>query len=167
MERKEILFVNVRICSLIKMKPSPCSSFLFRLSREGLILVRLAYRVSGVLFSVSQNLQKGCLIFFQLGQSFLQIKKFLIAITDIISAYCKHVFCGGCICDVKLPERAKISSRKLPDVRYLPLNMFNFKIVLLIYALGMLYVRPILLTVCNRLIEITTTSVVCDVYIQF
>lgn len=45
--------------------------------------------------------------------------------------------------------------------------MFNFKIVLLIHALSILYVRPILLTVCNQLIEITTTSVVCDVYIQF
>lgn len=104
--------------------------------------------------------------FFFVGSVIFANKKFLIAITDIISAYCKHVFCGGCICDVKLPERAKIrSSRKLPDVRYLPLNMFNFKIVLLIYALGMLYVRPILLTVCNRLIEITTTSVVCDVHV--
>lgn len=28
----------------------------------------------------------------------------------------------------------------------------------------MLYVRPILLTVCNQLNEITTTSVVCNVY---
>lgn len=84
---------------------------------------------------------------------------------DIILVYCKYVFCGGCICDVKLLERVKILLWKLLDVCYLLFNMFNFKIVLLIYVLGMLYVRFIFLIVCNWLIEIIIISVVCDVYI--
>lgn len=108
--------------------------------------------------------------FFSVGSVIFANKKFLVASNNgyYFSVLKTRILRWVYLRCKNYPERAKIrSSRKLPDIRYLELNMFNFKIVLLIYALSILYVRPILLTVCNQLIEITTTSVVCDVYIQF